>query len=254
MEDHIEHNRIAEQRIISNVEEYGFHVALFEDDGYLPSFAYSIGLWKNFDHPEIIAFGLPVELLHSVICTTKTEIEKGINLQPGRLYTDYLEGYDIQFITVNKANYPDYLGYARWFNGSYDFPVLQLIWPDKDHKWPWEEGFNENWRFKQPLLDRNMDFKFHESKNQCIYTTHHALEGKPILYVFHDEDGSWQFHTEYDPEAKDAKLLCFEDIIKLDPTLNEVYHIGYAMTAYRDEIGGEWTIEDNKEEEAEEEN
>ncbi len=242
MEDHADHNQIAERQITNDIKEYGFHVALFEDDGYLPSFAYSIGLWKNFNHPEVIAFGLPIELLHSLICTAKQEIEKRGKLEPGHTYSDFLEGYQIQFLEVNKAHYSDYLGYGRWFNGSFDFPVLQLVWPDKEHKWPWEEEFNTNWRFKQPLLDRNTDFKFYEPKNLGVYTTHHSLEGKPILYVFHNEDGSWQFHTEYEPDPNDGKLVCLEDLVKKDPTLNEIYHIGYSMTAFRDEPGGDWTV------------
>lgn len=35
------------EKINSDIDKYGFSVILIEATDYLPSFAYSIGLWKN---------------------------------------------------------------------------------------------------------------------------------------------------------------------------------------------------------------
>jgi hypothetical protein len=41
---------------------------------------------------------------------------------------------------------------AAWFYGAGSFPALQLVWPDRAHRLPWEEGFDPDlWSF-QPLL------------------------------------------------------------------------------------------------------
>lgn len=253
MENHEEHDKQAKERIISDVKEYDCHLALLESDGYLPSFVYTIGLYEKFQHPEIIIFGLKTDVMGRLLNHLRDEIRKGESYKSNKIYSGLLEGYEIQFLEVKKENYPDYLGYASWYyKKSFDFPVLQMIWPDKESKWPWENDFNEHWKFKQPLLDRNIDFKYHEEKNLGVYTTQHAFEGKPILRVHHDEDGDWQFHTEYEPKIEDSKLVCLEEIIKIDSTLNEVYHLNYGQTAYRKEIGAEWIIEESEPENEEE--
>ncbi|TCI84800.1 DUF4262 domain-containing protein [Tenacibaculum sp. M341] len=238
------------EKIVNNIKEYDCYLAILESDGYSPAFVYTIGLYEKFKHPEIIIFGLQTDVMGHLLNELRDEIRKGNKYNPNQQYSGVLEGYDIQFLEVNQANYADYLGYASWYyNNTFDFPVLQMIWPDKESKWPWEIGFNENWKFKQPLLDRNTDFKYQEERYLGVYTTFHALEGKPILYVYHNEDGDWQFHTEYEPKIEDAKLICLEEIVKIDSTLNEIYYLNYGQTAYRNEIGGEWTIEDSKNEE-----
>lgn len=245
MENHEEHDKQAKERIINDIKEYDCHLALLESDGYLPAFVYTIGLYEKFEHPEIIIFGLKTDVMGHLLNGLTDEIRKGKKYNPNQKYSDLLESYQVQFLEVREENYADYLGYAGWYyKNTFDFPVLQMVWPDKERKWPWEIGFNENWKFKQPLLDRNSEFKYQEEKNLGVYTTYHALEGKPILYVHHNEDGDWQFHSEYEPKLEDSKLVCLEEVIKLDPTLNEVFYLNYGQTAYRNGIGEEWIIEE----------
>ena len=50
-----------------NIEQHGCHLTLIEADNYLPAFVYSIGLFKKFEHPEIICFGLKSEVAASII-------------------------------------------------------------------------------------------------------------------------------------------------------------------------------------------
>ncbi len=140
--DHDQHDKEAKQAIIDNIEKYGCHLSLIEADNYLPAFVYSIGLFKSYKHPEIICFGLKTDVMGSIINNVKDSIKEGEIFEPYKLYTRFLQDYDIQFIPVDKKFYPNYLGYAGWFYGDFDFPVLQLIWPDKEHKFPWDEGFN----------------------------------------------------------------------------------------------------------------
>lgn len=58
-----EHNCRDDNRTKSDIEKYGLSVILIEASDYLP-FAYRIGLWAKFNHPEIICFGLSTQTLH----------------------------------------------------------------------------------------------------------------------------------------------------------------------------------------------
>ena len=168
-------------------------------------------------------------------------IKQGITFEPNKPYQGFLKDYEIQFLKVTESFYADYVGYAGWFyDNSFDFPLLQIVWPDKQHKFPWDNDFNPKWRFRQPLLDRNTDFKFYEERSLGVYTTKQAFEGNPILFVYHDENGDWQFHTSSSPNPEDAKLVCLEEITKLDPTINEIYHLQCGWRAWRESPNSDW--------------
>jgi hypothetical protein len=242
-EEHQHHNQESEQRIINDVEEFGFHIALLPEDDYLPGFAYTIGLYQTYGHAEIICFGLKPQVMGIILNHAGDLIKSGTVLKPYQDYPGFLEGYPIQFLPVQKEHYPDYVGYAGWFNQNWEFPLLQLVWTDKQSLYPWQEGFNSNWKFKQPLLDRNTDFKFYEERNLGVYTTQQVLEGKPILYVYHNEDGDWQFHSEDDPNTEEGKLVALEQITRIDPSVNAVYYLPYGGKAWRESADDTWHIE-----------
>lgn len=232
------------QIIIDNIDKFGCHLISIEVDNYLPGFVYSIGLYKRFVHPELICFGLKTEVMASILNHACDLIKEGEVLTPNKLYPGFLDGYNIQFLEVDKEYYPNYVGYGGWFyNMSFDFPLLQLVWPDKQHRFPWDMSFNPDWKFKQPLLDRNTDFKFYEVRNLGVFTTKQAFEGQPILYIYHNEDGDWQFHTSPEPSLDDSMLVCLEQITKLDPSINEIYHLPLGWKAWRDTKDDDWHYE-----------
>lgn len=247
MSDHSEHTREAEDRIIHDVQRYGCHIAMFEADDYLPPFAYTIGLYETFQHAEIICFGLPLTVMHPILNHAFKLVQSGETLEHSKYYDGFLEGYKVQFLPVSRDYYANYTGYASWYyDRGFEFPMLQLVWPDKEHHFPWEDTFTSAWKFKQPLLDRNSDFKFYEEKNIGVYTTRQALEGDPILYVYHNPNGDWQFHTSLEPDLADARMVCLEEITKLDPTINEIFYLRYGYWASRKSIGDDWQVEEDQ--------
>jgi hypothetical protein len=56
-----------DRKLLADVQGYGWHVIGIEEDEEGPGFAYSIGLHHNFGHPEIIAVGLRVQVMHGMI-------------------------------------------------------------------------------------------------------------------------------------------------------------------------------------------
>jgi Domain of unknown function (DUF4262) len=237
--DHDNYSNV-ESSIFKDVATVGWSVILIEATDYLPSFAYTIGLWKNYHHPEIIAFGLTIKTLHAILNIACEEIKNGKTYTSDVSYPDIFDNSDARFVPVDSRNINDYFGYAIWFNEGIDFPALQLVWTDRNNKFPWEENYEEEFVYRQPLLDRNAEFKFRESKRLAIFTTRQWLsENKPILRVVHDEDGDWQFLTG-DQMPEDIKLVGLEEMVKKDCTINEIFDLEYGQQAERHSLSEEW--------------
>jgi len=247
-EEHAAHDAEAEKKIISDVEKYGFHVAFIPNDGYSPAFAYTIGLFKSYGYPELICFGLNQDLMQSMFWTAKELFDKQPKQELNTGYPDFLENYNVQFLPVDKRRYSDYFGYGHWFYKSWDFPALQIVWPDKQAFFPRDEGFNPDWKFKQPLLDRNPDFKFREERNVAVFTTRQVLEGLPILRVFHDSNGDWEFLCGTTTDISDMRVVSLEEITKIDSSVNELHELNYGWSAWRESVSDEWQREESEEE------
>lgn len=240
-----EHNCVDKDDLLNdtklNIDKFGLQVILVGSTNYCPSFAYSIGLTQTYNHPEIICFGLPNDLGHAIINDIAEIIQKGETIDTRKIYTEIFKNSRAAFLKVDQRNMDDYFGAAFNYYGDKSFEALQLVWTDHNDKLPWENNFEEAFLYKQPLLDRNADFKFYEPKNLATFTTRQWLdEKKPILRVVHDFDGDWQFLTG-DQLPEDIKIVALEQLIKQDSTLNEVFDLEYGEEAEREFIGGEWT-------------
>ena len=230
------------ESILKDIEENQLCVAYINTDGYNPRFGYSIGLFKQFNHPEILLIGLDSDSTEAMINNAKNQIAEGTKFIEGVNYSSFLIDVPVQFIAVQPAHFPDYMGYASWYNDYQDYPVLQMVWPDKAGHFPWDDAFSENLRFEQPLLDRNSDFKFLEERNLGVFTTQEVLEGATILYVYHDDDGDWQFHHQSESGQNEGVLVSLESLVKQDPSLNQIYHLNYGERAMRASLEDDWQI------------
>jgi hypothetical protein len=79
-------------------------------------------------------------------------MKNGATFESGPDYCELVDGFLCTFRTVNRRWYRPFLGYAGWYYRGAEFPVLQLIWPDKQHHYPWHPGFNPSFVWAQPLL------------------------------------------------------------------------------------------------------
>lgn len=224
----------------SDIEKYGLTVIILEATEYLPAFAYSVGLWKNFKHPEIICFGLTTKNLHALINDVAELVKQGRTITTNKNYDDFFDNSDTQFVNVDQSYFSYYFGAAINHYNTDQFPALQFVWTDRNNKFPWDDDFEEEFKYRQPLLDRNVDFKFREAKNLGIFTTRQWLElAKPILRVVHDKDGDWQFLTG-DQMPDDIKLVALEQMTLKDKTLNEIFDLDYGEEAEREFVGAGW--------------
>lgn len=151
----------AEQRVIDDIDAYGWHVVCIGADEHGPSFDYTIGLMQTFRHPEIIVFGLDNSLMHQILTGMVTTIRRGGSFANPGQYADVLEGFSCVVRRVAQERHREFLGYAMWYCrhvgkiGSLE--AVQLFWPDKADRFPWEPECNDAVKRLQPLLQEHGD-------------------------------------------------------------------------------------------------
>jgi len=148
-----------DKALVADVTRVGWHHIHVQSEGGEPAFAYSLGFYANFDQPEVIVFGLPpppriAQQLLNIAAIRVAGEKKPYELR--KPYEDIAQGMRIAFIPVARKHYPTYLGYGRWFYQSVkaEFPVIQMVWPDKQGRLPWESGYDTSYAKAQPILDR----------------------------------------------------------------------------------------------------
>ena len=140
-------------RAKADIEKFGWHFLMVKGNG-TPGFLYTIGLWKTYKKPEILMFALsedPSSLQGSFVGVVKRVVQ-GETLKPGEAVSKAFKKHDGAVQTVLPKWFPSFFGTGAAVYGSFDFPALQLYWPDRRGLFPWQSGFDpELFRF-QPIL------------------------------------------------------------------------------------------------------
>jgi hypothetical protein len=140
--------------VLQRREQYGWFINRIAEDASGPGFAYTFGLYEEFAHPEIIIFGLAGETMHRLINDLGKQVRSGAKYSAGDRTSDLLKGYTCAFGTVNPLQYCKSCSWTVWFYESNRFRALQLFWPDKRNRFPWEPEFDEQLRDRQPDLSQ----------------------------------------------------------------------------------------------------
>jgi len=112
---------------------------VFDPDTEHPPFAYSIGFGSSFGHPEVVAAGLPEETSGSVLSSVQAMLADGGRYRDGDASDEILEGFNVRFRAISQDVLISKLVQASVFYGERSFDALQLLWPDRDGKFPGEE-------------------------------------------------------------------------------------------------------------------
>src|SRR5262249_25391357 len=186
--------------LLEQIKDPGWAVlGIQEEEGDRPDYAFSVGLFHTLGHPEILLMGLRPEVAQNLINGMGEAIRGGRRFEAGKRYDDIASGAPLAFLAVAERHYRAYLGYARWFYRGSDFPVLQCVWPDKAHRFPWEDGYDGDCFALQRLLGAwgpsCGEWLFPDPPNVATFTVRQVVhEGQPILLVTRNtEDGAWQF-------------------------------------------------------------
>jgi hypothetical protein len=236
-------NDAADRKLLADVAEHGWHIVGVLEDKEGPGFAFSVGLYHTFGHPEVLFLGLPWESAGPLINDVGEAIRAGDRFKADRRYDDLAANCPLAFVTMDNRYYGDYLGYATWFYRGYDFPVLQCVCPDRAGRFPWDDGYDERHFERQRLLSDPAagGWPFSDPRNLATFTTRQVIrEGRPILHVCHDHDGSWQFLPGGRVKLADALIVCLAAMLRHDPGLADVASLPRGYRARRKAAGEKW--------------
>jgi hypothetical protein len=136
---------------MADVAQAGFHVVSGTPRGAVPAFAFSVGLFRTFDHPEVAIFGLGVEALEGAVRRMGELVAGGDRLEAGEIREGVLDARAVTFRQILPRHYAGWLGHAVWYHAGARFPALQAIWSDGGH-FPWDRWFARELRDAQPVL------------------------------------------------------------------------------------------------------
>jgi hypothetical protein len=144
--------RAAEDKCLADIAEYGLHVIRVGGDEEWPGFVYSVGLYHNFQSPEIIVVGLRPDLSHSLLNEIAERARQGERFQLGDTIDGLLDGFSLVLRPVRDELIEPHFGWDLWYYGGQVFPTGQLVWPTTSGIWPWDPSASEEFRALQPLL------------------------------------------------------------------------------------------------------
>lgn len=138
--------------VIRDVNTLGWHLALVEPAGGHHGWAFSVGFGQTFGHPEVAVFGLPADVLRALLDTISQELRAGRAFPDGHADATLAPPYRCVFRRIDAAWHDAVLPAAAWFYGQRPWAALQLFWPDRADRLPWEAGFDPELTPFQPLL------------------------------------------------------------------------------------------------------
>ena len=90
---------------------------------------------------------------------------------------------------------------------------------------------------------KNKVFPFEDAPNTACVTCSHVLEeGKPILYVSHDEDGYWQFLCGRHHKEEEARIVSLASILNIDENMRDLADLDYGQYAESIDAKGDWIV------------
>jgi hypothetical protein len=130
-----------ERTFVSIIREHGWHRMNVLEHEAGPGFNYTTGFWLA-GFPEIIVFAMKPEIASDVLWDMYRSQKSGQGYPATIVTDDIFANLPACLLPVSKRHYREYLGWNRWFYGGDSFPCLQLVWTDREGKFPWQPGFS----------------------------------------------------------------------------------------------------------------
>lgn len=256
----------SEQEVLSHVERHGWSVTNIREEDGAPGWAFTIGLFESFGHPEVTIFGMDQKGRHAILNWIGENVRKGTNFTDGREHDWVLKGHNCWSREVRKLWYRDLFGWAIWFYGGTEFPVVQCLWPARDGTYPWEDAsaffVSQPLLYEEGLLSARMmhylddqrlaesEWPFSDDPHLNVFVSRCVVEDNaPIVRVVHEREGDWQFLGPVDDPDKDGcKLSCFHCVVERDTSIRTLARLLPGWRAMRNGLGNDWAFSEDREE------
>ena len=138
------------------IEANGWHVVLIEAEDGRPAYGFTLGLVERFGHPELCVIGLDDGeeggLMHELLDSAAEFVAEGGKLVVGVRNTELFVGHSVGVRAIGQAQAADWLALGTAVLGQGEFPALQLLWPDRRGRLPFEPQCEKKVVEAQPLL------------------------------------------------------------------------------------------------------
>ncbi|MBO9512571.1 MAG: DUF4262 domain-containing protein [Variovorax sp.] len=112
------------------------------------TFVYTVGLQKNFAHPDLIMFGLAPARAEPILEVIADRVKAG---EPAHEDVMILGAADLPLMPRRaEAARVELLVPGPLARGKYHY--LQIVWPDGKGRFPWESGFDRRRLRSQSFL------------------------------------------------------------------------------------------------------
>jgi len=142
------------------VRKHGWTALYVGDYATPPAWAYSVGFDETLDQPEVIVFDVPQESANGLMWKTFRALKDGsLVLEDGKDWTDAPEGRCVwRKVDPSQIDGPD-----GWFSFAsarrqvrtgrrFGLEGFQLVLCDEKGLMPWDDGYDERLRPRQPAL------------------------------------------------------------------------------------------------------
>jgi hypothetical protein len=107
-------------------------------------FAYTVGLIQRGCSAELLITGIPVQTAAAILNEIAAHMTTSGQLIPPSEWA-VPGGYVLKTKSfVPRQGSDIHLGVARAYYQRSDVPVVQYVWPNKNHQYPWDEGWDRS--------------------------------------------------------------------------------------------------------------
>ncbi len=127
--------------------------ARIDTDPPTPGYAYSIGFPQAFSFPEVVVFGLTPVAARGLIGLVADALRGGTEIPIAVEVVGLLDnGLRCQFAPVELGEWGPMFATATAFHRGSAYDMVQLLWPDRFGRMPYEAGFDTRVVHAQPVI------------------------------------------------------------------------------------------------------
>lgn len=244
---------------LNKIEQFGWQTwSVGTNDPVASNFFYTVGVYDTLGLPELFTVGLPIEVGGSTLNYAVRQMREGKDLTQGRI-RDVLGGdIEVEFQAIDPRWLHRVMLRTHWYYEGQDVPALQLIYPDLENRFQWDDCFSDV--FAQPMLapgypmqdlekefwdshDMSFDkaaWRFSDPPHTKIMAAEAVENGsEPITYVAHCEDGTWMICGPRMTESRPVTSR-LRRIVASDKSIEALSDLPLGWTAVRDSPKEPW--------------
>jgi hypothetical protein len=224
-----------------------------------PSWSYTVGLSHTIGTPELMIFGLSSDTRHFILNAIGDALRNGDLPRSEGFVASGIgsENLPFELKRLSKEWAREFGGIACWLYRNRQLPFWQVVWTDRNARFPWNSNFDVEFLDAQPagwlpplpptesywgrVYVANIWPSTGPANSLVFVSASFHERDEPVRLVKHFEDGDWSFLDGIGPYDSDSiKLLHIDHVLDEDPSIADLIDLPHGFEAYREAIGQPW--------------